>query len=236
MKKLQKLFYNKGQIIFSSLAIIGVAATMISSIIATHTAEKKFSNDMTVKEKIKEIIPIYIFPASIAFATIGCILGSCAIGRKHELAITNSYIVLSETYRAYKEKVKELNGERANSNAIAKIVSDNKYNIIELEPRDYSFLKNEEDILFFDEFSGRFFETKPSIVLQAERDFVLYVQQTGIANINDFYSFLGLPPIPGDGYLDYNPDDISWINFFHDEKEVSNDGLKCIIISFYFCE
>lgn len=239
MKKLQKFFYDKESFLFSSLAIIGVILTMISSVAASCMAEEKLyqiknkvSKELTTKEKLQEIIPIYIFPTSIMLATIGCILCSSSISKKHELAITNSYIILNETYKAYRQKVKELYGDEADSNIINELANNPKF-IIKSESQNNIRFGDEENVLFFDEFSGRFFEAKPSTVLLAEYDLNRNYIYNGFININDFYSFLGVPPLPNNKYLPTElTNDICCIEFRHVEKEVSNDGLKCISISF----
>lgn len=243
MKKLRKFFYDNGSFIFSALSIIGVGLTSLASIKASFKAMDKLEDaqneanrELTTKEKIKIMFPIYIFPVSMAVATIGCILCSSIINEKHELAITNSYIALNETYRMYKQKVKELYGQEAHLNVMQSIAENKKGEALIAEsPLSKMLFEDEPNVLFFDEFSGRYFETKPSIVALAEYNLNRSYVYDGFADVNTFYSYLGLPPIPGGQYLTWDIDDeVYWIDFYHSQKEVTDDGLTCVSIAFTF--
>lgn len=88
----------------------------------------------------------------------------------------------------------------------------------------------DENRLFYDEYSRRYFESSVSRVLQAEyhlnRNFVM----SGYLPVNDFYEMLGLSAIDGGEYVGWNCDDgLYWIDFNH-RKTVLDDGLEVYVI------
>lgn len=90
---------------------------------------------------------------------------------------------------------------------------------------------NEEVRTFYDCFSGRYFESTLSKVLQAEyhlnRNFALgglYVE------VNNFYELLGIAPIDRGKVLGWDcAEDIVWIDFNH-YKATLDDGMEVYYI------
>ena len=93
----------------------------------------------------------------------------------------------------------------------------------------------EEERLFYDAISERYFQATISQVLQAEyhlnRNFAL---GGGFITLNQFYEFLGIEPVPGGDEVGWMVSDgLYWVDFDH-QKTVVDDGLngevECYII------
>ena len=89
--------------------------------------------------------------------------------------------------------------------------------------------------IFYDSYSGRYFETSIGKVIQAEyhlnRNFML----CGVVSLNDFYEFLGLEKTDIGyevGWSNYNGD-IYWIDFNHVKTEL-DDGTEVFVIDMVF--
>ena len=150
--------------------------------------------------------------------------------------------MLDQSYKEYKNKLKELYGEEAHKNIMDSITIDHAKDVT--IGYDTSFglnrcgLSIEENdggpILFYDEFSKRYFEKTIEQVMSAEyhinRNFIL----GGIVTVNDFYDFLGLDNIDGGDDLIWIPCDYYlWIDFNHRKVELE-DGLQCYIIEMVY--
>jgi hypothetical protein len=101
--------------------------------------------------------------------------------------------------------------------------------------------------LFYDDFSGRIFESTIEKVLEAEYNINRDLSMQGYATLNEFYDYLGLVPIDGGDELgwssgmnfDYYWQE--WIDFGHhktsmnkidfsNRKTTMGDDLECIMI------
>ena len=89
--------------------------------------------------------------------------------------------------------------------------------------------------LFYDDFSGRYFESTMEDVIWAEYELNRTVSIYGGVYLNDFYDFLNIPTTDYGNYLGWSADSLSemywssWVDFEH-VKTVMDDGLECYII------
>ena len=152
---------------------------------------------------------------------------------KHQQAsMASAYALLDASFKEYKKKFVELHGEDALKNVQAEIAKD-KYAESELKPEDGMQL-------FYDEFSGRYFESTIENVLRAEYNINRDLEMQEWAILNDFYDYLGLVPLEGGDRLGWSKDGNqseywqTWIDFKND-KITLDDGLEVTIITM-FCE
>ena len=210
-------------LILSVLASIGVVATAVTSAKAYEKAAKEPED-----EKWKHYIP----PVLIGSGTIACIIGSQYLNRKQQEALTSAYIFLYDTFAQYRNKVIEKHGIDAHREILDEIMAEKAEdmtfhsNSLLTDGCGY-YDKDEPDVLFYDEFSKRYFEAKPTTVLQAEyhlnRNYCLGAELT----INDWYDFLGIDHIDGGDieYLDIESG-LGWIDFDHHRVKLEDD-LEC---------
>jgi 8-oxo-dGTP pyrophosphatase MutT (NUDIX family) len=125
-------------------------------------------------------------------------------------------------------------GESAEETAIREIkeeIAKDKYKESELKPADGMKL-------FYDDFSGRIFESTIEKVQEAEYNINRDLSMEGYATLNQFYDYLGLVPIDGGDELgwssgmnfDYYWQE--WIDFGH-HKTTMGDDLECIMITMF---
>ena len=254
---MKDVFKRNSATIFSVLAVAGVIATAVFTAKETPKAIDVCSrvdantDEPTSIDYAKAAWKCYIPAVAIGTATIACIFASNSINKKQIAALAGAYGLVSESYSKYKNAVKETYGENAHQDILRKIVTDKtENNAPYVDGMAYSCLdfSQDEDVhLFYDNYSGEYFESTFSRVLQAEyhlnRNFML----GGAVSLNDFYTFLGLEEIKkkvkcGDvvGWSNFNGD-LYWIDFDHtrtiiddvdssSSNSVSNDGLVCYVI------
>ena len=142
---------------------------------------------------------------------------------------------IETSYKEYKNKVDELYGEEAGENVRAGIAKD-KYEELDISPP-----AGENSQLFYDFFSGRYFESTPEKVQWAEYELNRSVSVNGGASVNEFYDFLGLEELPEYDELGWSADQVyemywhSWVEFEHETTELDDNtegysGLECTII------
>lgn len=105
--------------ILSFVAVAGVVATAITSANATPKAVRaldtaklnKGEEELTKIEKVKTVLPVYLPTIITGTATAVCILGSNVLNQRTQASLSSAYAIVDQSYRDYRNKVKELYGE-----------------------------------------------------------------------------------------------------------------------------
>lgn len=233
-----KLFVKRNSAtILTCMGGAGVVATSVMAVKATpkalqllEEAEKEKQEELTNLEKVKIAGPAYIPSIVVGASTIVCIFGANALNKRQQAALTSAYGLINSSYKEYKNKVKELYGEDAEINVKNEIAKD-KYKEADIPP-------SAEKELFYDEFSGRFFRSTMADVQRAQyavnRDLVMQ----SYATINDFYTYLNIPPVDYGDEMGWTPAMNSydywqeWVDFSN-LKMVDDDGLEYYIIRIF---
>lgn len=235
MNKAEVLLKKYSPLILTSLGSIGVIATSVLTAKATIKAKKLIEDveedinyKLDLKDDFTQIIKIawkpYI-PAIISGgATISCIFGAHFLNKRAQASLASAYALLSNSYKEYVDKSKELYGEDAEKQ-IKSEVAKSKY--------DTTFIKVDTDThLFFDYQSMRYFESTFDDVKRAE-DFVNQeLAASGYVHLNTFYEALGIDKLENFG------DSMGWcdngeyqeIKFEH-ERVTMDDGLECFLLT-----
>lgn len=260
---IQRALYKSGlylkkysPVALSCAASVGVIVTVVTAIKATPKAVELVKADSrknhngdpyayTRKEAFMSAWKCYIPTAAFGLSTIACIMGANALNSRKQAALTSAYALINQSYKEYKDKLKELYGEEAHNAIVDSIVSE-KCKDVFLYASDwagYSCLDFGEDTAaypeivrtFYDSFSQRYFETTISKVIQAEYHLNRNFMFKGVIPLNDFYEFLGLEKTEfGEtvGWSSCNGD-IYWIDFNH-HKLTLEDGMKIFVIDMVF--
>lgn len=222
---------------------IGVVTTSITAAKATpkairllEEAREEKKEELTKIEKIKIAGPVYIPTILMGTATIACIFGANILNKRHQAALVSAYAMIDSSYKEYRQKLKELYGEEAHEeivNAIA-VEKAREVGITANNLCTKTCLTDDEScgepVLFYDEWSNRYFESTIEQVIVAEyhtnRNFTL----RGYLFLNELYSFLGLEETEYGNTVGWSvEDDLFWIDFNH-HKVTMDDGLECYII------
>lgn len=216
---------------------VGVVATTVSAIKATPKAvqlldaAKDFKGEeLTNLEKFKMVAPLYIPTIIYGATTILCIFGANVLNKRHQASLVSAYALLDNSYKEYKKKVIEIHGKDGELEIVEAIVED-KYE--KEQPSTES-----DELLFYDQFSGRFFNSSMNNVLSTFYQINRDVSCNYSATINDFYDYLDVPHIDGGDVLGWSVGMNSeaywqeWIDFAVEERELE-DGTKCHFIIIY---
>lgn len=231
----KKFLDRNAPTILTCAAGVGVIATTALAVKATpkvlsliEQAKEEKGEELTKLEVVKVAGPVYMPTIITGVSTLACIFGVNALNKKQQASVISAYALLENSYKEYKKKAEEMYGEDANEN-IAKEIAKDKY-----EEKHISVANGKE--LFYDEFSGRYFESTMVDVLSAEYELNRMLAIECGVFLNDFYELLGLETTDYGNYLGWSTYELAetcwycWVEFNH-SKVVMDDGLECTIIS-----
>lgn len=227
--------------ILTCVGAVGVVTTSVMAVKATpkaltllEKAKQEKGEELTKFEVVKVAGPSYI-PAIISgAATIACIFGSNVISKHQQAALMSAYALLDNSYKEYRNKVDELYGEEAGQKVREEIVKE-KYT------GDVITSNNNEE-LFYDFYSGRFFNSTKEHVLWAEYETNRALFVNYAVGLNEFYDLVGLDPLPEYENIGWSCGRMEetywhpWIEFDHedttvDDADEGHAGLECTIIN-----
>lgn len=216
---------------------VGVVATSVMAVKATpkalsilEEAKKEKEEELTKLEVVKAVWPVYIPAIVTGVGTLMCVFGANVLNKHAQASLASAYALVERSYSEYKNKVQELYGDEAHEKIVQEIAKD-KY--------EEAVVKVDDDKqLFFDEFSGRYFESTLADVRDAEYRLNRELNMRGYAYLNDWYEFLGMEPVDSGELYGWTPDgniELSWqtwLDFKH-TKTLINDDLECYIITMF---
>lgn len=225
--------------ILTFIGAFGVVATSVMAVKATpkaltliKEAKEEKGEELTKFEVIKIAGPTYIPSIITGVATIACIFGSNIISKRQQATLMSAYALLDNAYKEYKKKVDELYGEEAGEYVRAEIAKD-KY------AGDGTLVDDDKE-LFYDFYSGRYFESTKETVMWAEYELNKRMVVNGCVSLNDFYELLGIKPQAEYELVGWSCAQVyemywhSWIEFDHSETIIDDsdihEGLPCTII------
>lgn len=229
----RKFIKKNSSIILTCLGAAGVVATSAMAIKATpkaldiiEIAKEEKGEDLTRMEATKVAVPAYVPTIIMGTATIACIFGANILNKRAQAGLVSAYALLDQSYKEYKNKVKELHGEDGEQTIRESIVKD-RY--------ETSEIVEDELPLFFDEFSNRYFNASNETVLRAEYEINKMLSVHGGASLNEYYDLVGLPKVDYGEYLGWSAAQMfemywdGWLHFNHTKVEM-DDGMECWII------
>lgn len=224
------------------ITALSTAKATIKAIEIINELECEKKDKLTKKEIVLSTAHVYIPAILFGVSTIGCIFSLNMVNRQQQISLISAYSLINNSFKDYKEKLKELYGEETHQKIIDEIYMD------KIEKTEEIYLYGEclscvceslytddnEIKIFMDAYSGRFFESTMERVLSAEyhlnRNYIL----RGDASLNEFYSFLGLATEDyGDVEGWTQSDEIYWIDFNH-RKLISREGTEFYTIEMIF--
>lgn len=231
-----KLFFKRNSsTILTCVGAVGVVTTAVMAVKETpkalqliEDAKEEKGEDLTKWETVKIAGPVYIPSIVIGTSTIACIFGANVLNKHNQAALMSAYALLDNSYKDYKNKVNELYDEDAEKEIKSEIAKDKH------KETDISVDNSKQ--LFYDDFSGRYFESTTEKVLRAEYELNRILSQDYGVFLNEFYELLGLETTNYGDYLGWSSFELvetywySWVEFDH-TKVVLDDGLECTIIT-----
>lgn len=235
--KSKKFLGKNAPTILTVVGGVGVVATTITAVKATPKAidilaeaRDEKGAELTKLEAVQIAAPVYIPSILIGTATIACIFGANILNKRQQGALMSAYALMDTSFKDYKNKVKDMYGEEADTNIKNEIAKD-KY-------ENNKVAANDGLELFYDEFSGRFFRSTLAEVQRAEYDLNRDITLQDWATINNFYDYLKIPPVAGGDIIGWSAPmngEMYWQTWvdFSNVKMVDDDGLEYYIVRMF---
>ncbi len=174
------------------------------------------------EQNLKTVLKENWKPIATGSGTIACIWLGHGIDQRNLAAVSAGYLAIKRSYEEYRSAVADLRPDidQRIRHGIAKDKWDKTY--------------PNEDELYWDEISQRYFTASPLKVEKAKYELNRLFQQTGVVTLNDLYGFLDIPKVPnGDNFgWDVGMFDAVvtmcledyWIDFDPEETYLIDDG------------
>lgn len=234
MDRFQYLLKKYSPLIMTVVASSGVIFTTVLAVKATpkaikklEEAEKNKGDKLTVYEKVKYGWEPFLYCGISGLSTILCIASIQYLNNKRQASIISAYTLLENAYNQYRRNIIDLYSKDADFIARQEIVKA-KY-----DPEYETF---GDEVLFFDYQGMRFFKSTMDNVVVAENRLLEALKRRGYACLNEYYDYLGLPPVDYGYQLGWNdectdePRNIQNVEFNY-EKTIVGDSLECWIIT-----
>ena len=249
-EKMQKLFYKTASSLKSNSSTIltvvaagGVVITAVSTGKAAIKADKllkaakeKKGEDLTKTEVILTAGPAYIPPVVLGVSTIACIFGINTLNKKQQAALASAYALVENSYKDYRNKVKEMFGEEVDTQIRDSIMMEERNrDIIAYAPGCQILPQDGEIRTFYEPNRRSYFESTVEAVQNAEYHLNRNLAIRGDVTLNEFYSFLGLSETISGNVLGWDIQTLiesyesPWIDFDH-RLVTLDDGLECYVI------
>lgn len=202
--------------VVTTAVLTAKAAPKASKILEEAKAEK--GEKLTPLEVVNVAGPVYVPAVISGVITVTCIFGANILNKRKQASLISAYGVLDQAYKEYKKKVEELYGDGTDKYVREEIAKE-KYTGEEHKPA------SDDAVLFFDEYSNRYFWSTLQDVKDAEYHFNRNFALRSYAELNEFYEFLGLEPTAfgaengwsmeaGEQWYGY-----TWVDFYHEYHE-----------------
>lgn len=225
-------------LILTCLGAAGVIATAVTAVKATpeaikliEAAKAEKGEDLTKLEIVQTAGPNYIPSVAIGLSTIVCIFGANALNKRQQAALISSYALINNAYKEYRDKVKELLGTDTDVRITESIAKD--------KMEQTHIHSNRQDLLFYNQLTGKYFESSIESVLAAEYEANKRLLLDGYVSLNDFLELLDNDLVPGGYSVGWSIEageevyGYSCIDFEHYLVEM-DDGLECYILNMSF--
>lgn len=203
LKVTQRYVIDNAPTLLSAVAVTGTLTTAYLTGKATFRAadlirEEQERRDLyevpvgsfEVKEKAKLVWKEYIPPALVVAGTIGCILSANSLSATRLAGLAAAYKISEKQFEEYREKALEKLGVKDEKRMRDEINEE----MVRRNPPsdDVQVLATEDEVIFLEKWTGRYFRSKMHLVKAAE----VYVNNECLHNryatLSDFYDQLGL--------------------------------------------
>lgn len=229
--------------ILTCLGGIGVVTTTVMAVKATpkalqliEEAEQEKGEKLTTWETVKTTAPTYIPTVLFGVGTVACIFGANILNKRQQASLMSAYVLLDESYKKYRRTVVELYGKETNEEIVNAIAVEEAKDVgITAESLCANTCLTSDEacgdpVLFYDEWSHRYFESTIEQVIAAQYHANRNLVLRGYVPLNELYEFLGLEPTDYGNTVGWTvKDDFCWIDF-NQNKVLIDDDIECYII------
>lgn len=223
--------------ILTGIGLAGMLTTVVLAVKATPKAIKKIEEKkeelevekLKPQETVKAAWACYVPATMVGVASAACIVGASSVHLRRNAALAAAYSFSTATAKEYKEKVKEIVGEKKEKEVRDSIAGDHiQKNPM---PKGDVFIAGQGDMKCYDVLSDRYFPSNINKIKGIVNDLNMQMRNENYISLNDFYYELGLNGLHDVG------DNIGWdinkglyieIDY---SSHLDENGVPCLAIS-----
>jgi len=243
-REVGKVISDNSSSILTGFAVGGLVTTVGMAIKATPSAIAKIKQEtderierldedivfteLTVLDVIKLTWRCYLPSAFMGLATVGCIIGSNAIGLRRSAALASAYGLVETALTEYQQKVLETIGK----NKEQKVRDDIAQDRLTKDPIDKKtiIITGNGDQLCYDSISGRYFQNDVENIRRVQNDLNGQMFREGHITMNDLFYSLGLEGIDLGADIGWDIDHYQLdIDF---AAKIAKDGRPCLVLTY----
>lgn len=241
IKGVEKYAVSNSPTIISAFAVTGTLFTAYLTGKATFKAAEILQQEKAERDvqelsppepdklhKAKLVWKCYVPPAIAVVGTIGCIVTANSISASRLAGLAAAYKLSEKQYKEYEDKVKEKLGLKEEK----EIRDEANANFVRNNPpsNDIQMLATEDEVLFCEKWTGRYFRSKMHLVRSAENEINRYLIPNNYATLSDFYDLLGLEKTQESGEMGWNLENPICLDF---TTTLADGGSKpCIVMEY----
>lgn len=200
----QKFMKDNATTILTGTGVAGTMATAVLTAKASFKASERIileeadyavqhdgHGGFNTKDKIKLVWPLYIPPVAVGSATIASIVLANRMSAQRAAALAAAYGLAEGRLKEYQDKVAtKLTGPKQQQ--VLDEMAQDRVNAN--PPNGQVLILSGSDVLCFDMFTGRYFQSTMENLKKAENDTNGELYHSNYASLSSFYDKIGLAP------------------------------------------
>lgn len=183
----------------------------------------------TKKQQVAMVWKCYIPPAISVVSTVGCIVAANTISMSRAAAMAAAYTMADKNFNEYKEKVKEIIGEKKEGE-IRTATAQDAVNASPPNDRHIINAAGGGETLCYDKWTDRYFRSDMQTIRAAENDLNKGMYRgRDVCTLDDFYEAIGLKSPKCAEEIGWNAD--SQIDLVFDTVLAPGD-VPCLVMDF----
>lgn len=237
----EKFIIDNSPAILSGIAVAGTVTVAYLTGKATFKAAElireeeqnqslmELGEELTAKDKAKLVWKLYVPPVAVTTATIVCIVSASTISASRLAAMAAAYKVSEKQYVEYRDKVKELLGEKKDQEVKDAVAKDRIANDPFGPNEAWDVGSAGGAVLCYDNWNGRYFRSSKQILDDACNKVNYEVLHNMYATLADFYTYLGLSSPRGAGQIGWGLDHRLKLEY---SSQLQEDGTPTMVMDF----
>lgn len=215
---------------------VGVVGTVTTAVLTGKAAVKAFAIEQEIyesghdvlsfKDRVRATGHCYIPPVASGTVTIAAIIAGHRLSAKKAAALAAAYSLSEGRLQEYKEKVLEKMGVNKEQAIRDELAQDR----VNKTPMSREVVIGTGNVLCFDEYSGRYFESNMEEIRQSVNTVNSYILDHQYASLSHFYDELNIPPIGMSDEVGWKSDDLIEVGF---STVMSPDKRPCLSMEFH---
>lgn len=242
VKRAQKATADNAPTVLTALGVTGLITTAVLTGKASFRAAEvlhevdlesdpenrgyhREANSLDIQTKIKTTWQFYIPAFGTGAVTLACIVCANHISTRRTAALASAYSIAQEGFREYREKVLDKIGEVKEQEVRDEVAQDS----VTANPPSTTYILSENEVLFRDDYSGRYFKSTMEGVKKAANDTNYQILGDNYASLSDYWDRLGLKKTSDSDEVGWNTDEKLEVLY---GSAITEDQKPCITVEF----